>query len=91
MNLTRYIIAVLVAGILLLDIVLAVVLGIDATISVQITAWSHEYPVIPFAFGCLCGHFFMQNQKGAPPSPPSCDAPHSRETRCWQCFHGTHG
>jgi hypothetical protein len=60
-NLTRWIIVSSIAVIGAIDIVLAIVLGKQRTISVQLTLWSKEYPIIPFAFGLLMGHFFAQN------------------------------
>jgi hypothetical protein len=67
MNFTRWLIVGLVALIGAVDIGLAVWGGMDATISVQITKWSHEYIAIPFAFGFLAGHWFGQNAKGSAP------------------------
>lgn len=61
MNLTRWIIAGIVVLTLAIDAVLALVYGKDMTISVQITQWSHGYPIIPFALGLLMGHFFAQD------------------------------
>jgi hypothetical protein len=62
MNLTRWIIVGVVAITGLIDIVLAIFGGMQATISFNITQWSHTYPAIPFAFGFLMGHFFAQNK-----------------------------
>lgn len=67
LNLTRWVIVGLVVFIAGLDVVLAVLYGMDATISVQITKWSHEYPAIAFGFGFLMGHWFAQNRKGTAP------------------------
>lgn len=67
MNVTKWIIVSIVVLGAALDVVLAVMFGVDMTISVQLTKWSHEYPAIPFAFGLLMGHFFLQNQKGQAP------------------------
>lgn len=67
MNRTRWIIAGLTAGILLIDVYLAATGGVDATISIEITRWAHEYPVVAFACGFLAGHLFAQNQKGRAP------------------------
>ncbi len=58
MTLTQYIIVAIVALTVAIDVVLAISRGRDATISVAITRWSHQYPIIPFAFGMLMGHFF---------------------------------
>lgn len=41
------------------DIIVYVKVGSPATISVVILNWSKEYPVLPFAFGVLCGHLFF--------------------------------
>jgi hypothetical protein len=59
MTLAQYVIVgtVLIVG--AIDIVIAVCLGRDATISVALTNWSKDYPAIPFAFGLLMGHFFL--------------------------------
>jgi hypothetical protein len=62
MNLTRWIIVGVVAIVGAIDIVLAIYGGMNATISFNITQWSHQYPAIPFAFGFLMGHFFAQNK-----------------------------
>jgi len=61
MNLTQWIIVCSVGLIGGIDIVLAIAFGKEKTISVTITAWSKQYPIIPFAFGLLMGHFFAQN------------------------------
>lgn len=68
MNPTRWLIVAIVAIVGGIDIILAVHGGVNATISVQITRWSHEYPAIAFAFGFLMGHFFGQDKKGTPPA-----------------------
>ena len=34
--------------------------GTEATISYTIFEWSYKYPMLPFAAGILCGHFFWQ-------------------------------
>jgi hypothetical protein len=33
--------------------------GIDGTVSAVIFDYSREYPIIPFAFGIMAGHFFF--------------------------------
>ena len=37
--------------------------GIDATISAMIQDAAHDYPIIAFAAGVLCGHFFWPVRK----------------------------
>jgi hypothetical protein len=49
-----------VALLLAYDGVAALLGGQDATISLVITNAS-RWPIIPFAFGLLCGHLFAQN------------------------------
>lgn len=44
------------------DILALLLWGVDSTISVRITGASKMYPIIPFAFGFLMGHFFAQNK-----------------------------
>lgn len=52
-------ILVLVALILIVyDIYVVVKTGFDATISWVIYSNAKLYPIIPFAMGVLCGHFF---------------------------------
>jgi hypothetical protein len=34
--------------------------GTEASISSIIITWSYEMPLLPFAFGVLCGHFFWR-------------------------------
>ena len=40
--------------------------GTEASISYTIVAWSYKYPILPFVFGFLMGHFFwrIRNVKG---------------------------
>ena len=33
--------------------------GSMVTISLVILGWSKDYPILPFAFGVLCGHLFV--------------------------------
>lgn len=63
MNLTRWLILIITAIVLLIDVGLLAVLGLNGTISTQLTQWSHEVPFIPFATGFLCGHWFGQGKK----------------------------
>lgn len=37
--------------------------GTEASISHLIKVWGHKYPLIPFVFGLLCGHFFWGVKK----------------------------
>lgn len=62
MNRTRWLIVITVAVIVVIDVYLAATCGKACTISVTITEWSKQYPVIPFLFGGLMAHFFTQNQ-----------------------------
>jgi len=61
MTLTQWIIASVTVIILIIDVFLALTKGKEQTISVAITNWSKQYPIIPFVFGLLMGHFFAQN------------------------------
>jgi hypothetical protein len=31
----------------------------EATVSSLVRDWSHKWPVLPFALGCLAGHLFL--------------------------------
>lgn len=33
--------------------------GVEHTISYKMVVWSKKYPLIPFAWGLLMGHFFF--------------------------------
>lgn len=59
MKLTTWIIVLGLIFIFAIDGILLIVYGADATISVVIYEASKNYPVIPFAAGCLAGHLFM--------------------------------
>jgi len=61
-NLTKIILLVSAAALGLYDIVALVKGGGEATISVVILEASHNYPIIPFLFGVLMGHFFWRIQ-----------------------------
>ena len=63
-NLKKITIVVIIAAIVILggfDVVIAYLGGKESTISLVITDYSHKWPVIPFAFGFLMGHFFAQD------------------------------
>ena len=36
--------------------------GIESTISEVVWSWSIRRPIIPFAAGIVCGHFFWQTR-----------------------------
>ena len=54
-----FIFAVVVVGVLF-DVYVFIRGGTEATISWMIFEAAHKYPMIPFAVGILCGHFFWQ-------------------------------
>lgn len=58
MNSTDIVLIALAALIIISDIVLFAIFGISGTISYEILRLSKKYPVIPFGFGLLMGHFF---------------------------------
>lgn len=41
--------------------------GVEATISRVVLSWAHEYPVLPFSSGVLCGHLFWPQPKPVGP------------------------
>ena len=59
-SLTIATILLAVVGLSLFDVYIFWRGGTEATISWTIFEWSHKYPMIPFAVGVLCGHFFWQ-------------------------------
>lgn len=44
------------------DVFAFIFAGADATISVVIWEASKDFPMVPFGFGVLMGHFFWQNK-----------------------------
>jgi hypothetical protein len=44
----------------LYDVIALLAGGTETTISAVIISWSKVYPILPFAFGVLMGHFFWQ-------------------------------
>jgi hypothetical protein len=60
-KLTIGVIAVATALLGIYDIVVAAISGKRATISWAISSLSMRFPIIPFAFGVLMGHFFAQD------------------------------
>lgn len=55
---TKVILVVLAAFLVIYDIVALWLGGWDATISVVLLTWARSYPILPFAFGVVCGHLF---------------------------------
>jgi len=45
-----------------LDLYLFVVRGPHATLSAEILAAAHQYPMIPFVVGLLCAHLFWSQR-----------------------------
>lgn len=37
--------------------------GVDATISRIVLSYAKDYPIIPFAFGVVCGHLFWSQKE----------------------------
>lgn len=64
-TLTQKVIVGAVFLLLLFDAAMAIALGPDATISNAVTSWAHQYPVIPFLAGMLCGHLFWSQRPSA--------------------------
>ncbi len=60
MTTTEIVMSVTVVMLIGYDTYAAIQGGLHATISYQLTQLSKTYPVIPFAFGLLMGHFFAQ-------------------------------
>jgi hypothetical protein len=58
---TKWIIIIVIAGIIIVDIVLYAMFGRGGTLSSVIIAWSKAYPLIPFLAGLLMGHFFWED------------------------------
>jgi hypothetical protein len=48
------------------DVVAAIYGGTGSTISEVITSWSYGTPLLPFAFGVVCGHWFWHGKEDAP-------------------------
>ena len=53
--------------------------GYETTVSWTLYVWGSEYPIVPFAFGVLCGHLLWPNKavtkKGAVVLPFSKEKP----------------
>ena len=60
MDVTGMVIAITVAIWVIYDIVAYSEWGNEGTISVKVWTISQEYPIVPFLFGIVCGHFFWQ-------------------------------
>ena len=57
---TGYFILIAVVAIIVYDFVAIANGGKDASISQYLIDWSYQYPVMPFAFGIVCGHLFWR-------------------------------
>jgi hypothetical protein len=55
---TKIMLMVLIGVILLYDAIVVTLTGIDATISAAMIELAHNYPIVPFLVGLVCGHFF---------------------------------
>lgn len=51
-------IALIIGVIVLFDIYLVVKFGRKGTVSYKMMYWSYKFPIIPFAMGVVCAHFF---------------------------------
>ena len=61
MKKTTYLfIGIFIAIAIIYDIYAIYVGGTEASISSIIITWSYKFPLIPFSFGVLCGHFFWR-------------------------------
>lgn len=58
MSITTIIIILVVAGLLIYDVFAIAKWGMHESVSYKIYDWSFKFPLIPFAFGLLMGHFF---------------------------------
>jgi hypothetical protein len=58
-NITILVMCIAVVLLLAYDVFVALHAGTNATISWMIWTLSHEYPIIPFSVGFLCGHLFF--------------------------------
>lgn len=63
MQTTRIVIALTVVLLAGYDVFAALQWGNGATISYQIFTLSHQWIIIPFAFGYLMGHFFSPQRQ----------------------------
>jgi len=59
-NLTMIVVLAIVVLAIVYDFYAIALGGTEASISHLIIVYSHKYPLIPFLFGILCGHFFWQ-------------------------------
>lgn len=57
-TLTIYVLLVTLVGLIGYDFYAIAVGGTESSISHLVKIWGHKYPIIPFAVGILCGHFF---------------------------------
>lgn len=62
---TKWFIGIVFALIVIVDVLLLVIGGVDSTISRVLIGWSVQLMILPFAVGVLCGHLFWpQRIKG---------------------------
>jgi hypothetical protein len=61
MNPTAWFLVALTFIIAIYDIWAAATYGSAGTLSYEINYASHNYPIIAFAFGIICGHLFWPN------------------------------
>ena len=57
-QLTEIVLMAVFAGLGVYDVVVGILYGREATISMVLRDLSHRHPIIPFAFGMLAGHIF---------------------------------
>jgi hypothetical protein len=61
MNASAWFLVIAVFVIALYDVGAAIAFGPRGTLSYEINSASHNYPIIAFAFGIICGHLFWPN------------------------------
>lgn len=57
---TFYVIGLTLIALLGYDVFAIIKGGTEASISSVIITWSYKFPLFPFLFGVLCGHFFWR-------------------------------
>ncbi len=62
-NITKVLLLIVLAALVGYDVWVMATVGQDASISKTIIDWGLNYPMVPFAFGVLIGHFFWQLKK----------------------------
>ena len=58
MNITQIIVILSVLFIIIFDIIIYKMRGVESTVSRIVLYWAKEYPIIPFAVGVVIGHLF---------------------------------